>query len=133
MYLKIIIPVNLAGALFVAPSATYQVFLQFLVCASAALIVWKAVRQQAPYLWAVACCGIAIVFNPIVPLALAGRVFFVLDLLCVALFLVYASAYKAKPGWAPSFSFSPGADSGPSALWRDVSRKEASRTSLGES
>jgi hypothetical protein len=136
MYLKIMISLSLvalAVALFVTPNASYQVFLQFLVCASAALIVWKVVRDKAQYLWAVAFCGIAIVFNPIVPLALPGRVFFVLDLLCVALFLVYARAYKAKPRWSMASVSATERSLGPSALWRDVSRTEANRTSLGES
>jgi hypothetical protein len=62
MYLRIMISLSLvvlAVALFVTPNASYQVFLQLLVCAAAALIVWNAVRDQVQYLWAVAFCGIA--------------------------------------------------------------------------
>lgn len=100
MYLKIMISISLvalAVALFMTSNANYRVFLQFLICASAALIVWNAVRAEVQYLWAVMFCGIAVVFNPIVPFALPGRVFFFLDLLCMALFLVYYRAYEAKP------------------------------------
>lgn len=135
MYLKIMISLSLvalAVALFVTPNASYQVFLQFLICASAALIVWNSVRDQAQHLWAVAFCGIALVFNPIVPLALPGRVLFVLDLLCMALFLVYARAYKAKPRWSLASVSATERNLGPSALWRDEGRTEASRTSPGE-
>jgi hypothetical protein len=100
MYLKIMIFVSLAAlavALFMTSHANYRVFLQFLVSASAALIVWNAVRGEAQYSWAAAFCGIAIVFNPIVPLPLSGRVFFFLDLFSIALFLVYYRAYESKP------------------------------------
>src|ERR1700756_968401 len=97
MYLKIMMYLSivaLVAALFVTPNASYQVFLQFLVCATAALVVWNAIRDQAQYLWAVAFCGIAIVFNPIIPLALPialpSRVFLAPDLLCMAFLLVYA-------------------------------------------
>ena len=100
MYLKIMISISLAAlavALFMTSSANYRVFLQFLVCASAALIVWNAVRAETQYLWASVFCGVAVLFNPILPVALPGRVFFLLDLICMALFLVYYRAYKAQP------------------------------------
>jgi hypothetical protein len=125
MYLKIMISLSfaaLAVALFVTPNASYQVLLQFLVCASAVLIVWNAVRDQAPHLWAVAFCGIAIVFNPILPVALPTRAFFVLDLLCMALFLVYARTYKAKPRWSMASVSATERSLGPSALGSDVDR-----------
>ena len=136
MYLKIMISLSLvalAVALFVTRNASYQVFLQFLVCGTAALIVWKAVRDQAQYRWAVAFSVIAILFNPILPLALPSRAFFVVDLLCMALFLVYARAYKAKPRWSMASVSATERSLGPSALWRDVDRTEANRTSVGES
>lgn len=136
MYLKIMISLSLVAlsvALFVPPKASYQVFLQFLVCGTAALIGWKAVRDQAQRRWALAFCPIAIVFNPIVPLALPGRMFFVLDLLCTALFLVYARTYKAEPRWSMASVSATERSLGPSALWRDVSTTEASGTSRGKS
>lgn len=136
MYLKIMISLSLVAlsvALFVTPNASYQVFLQFLVCGTAALIAWKAVRDQAQRRWALAFCAIAIVFNPIVPLALPGRMFFVLDLLCTALFLVYARTYKAEPRWSMASVSATERSLGPSALWRDVSTTEASGTSRGKS
>ena len=134
MYLKIMISLSLialAVAVFVTRNASYRVFLQFLVCASAALIAWDALRERPRYLWAGAFCAIAILFNPILPLALPSRAFFVLDLLCMALFLVYARAYKAKPRWSMASVSATERSLGPSALWRDVDRTEASR--VGES
>jgi Family of unknown function (DUF6804) len=100
MYLKITISVSfaaLAVALFMTSNADYRMFLQFLVCTSAALIVWNAVRAETQHLWASVFCGVAILFNPILPVALPGRVFFFLDLLCMALFLVYYRRYPGKP------------------------------------
>jgi hypothetical protein len=100
MYVKIMICVSmtaLAVALFMTSNASYRVLLQFLVCASAALIVLQAVRAEAQYLWAGAFCIVAVLFNPILPIALPIRAFFLVDLTCMALFLVYYSAYKATP------------------------------------
>jgi hypothetical protein len=100
MYLRIMISVSIAAlavALFMTANASYQVLLQFLVCGSAALLVLHAVRAEAQYLWAGAFCVVAVLFNPILPIALPSRVFFLLDLVCLVLFLVYYSACKAKP------------------------------------
>ncbi len=125
MYLKIMVYLSfvaLAVALFVPPNTSYQVFLQLLFCISAALTVWNAIRYQAQNLWAIVFCGIAIFFNPIVPLALPGRVFFTLDLLCVSLFLVYAGVYHAKPRWSMA-SVSCERGLGLTEQWRDLDRK----------
>ncbi len=100
MYVKIMISGSIAAlaiALFMTSNASYRVLLQFLVCASAALVVLHAVRAEAQYLWAGAFCLVAVLFNPILPIALPSRVFFLLDVICIALFLVYYSGYKAKP------------------------------------
>jgi hypothetical protein len=100
MYVKIMICVStaaLAVALFMTSNVSYRIFLQFLVSASAALIVLHAVRADAQYLWAGVFCAVAVLFNPILPIALPSRLFFLADLTCMALFLVYYSAYKAKP------------------------------------
>lgn len=62
-----------AVALFMTSNASYRVFLLFLVCASAALIVLHTVRAEAQYLWAGAFCIVAVLFNTILPIALPSR------------------------------------------------------------
>lgn len=103
MYLKIMIIVAIATlgvALFATANQSYRVLMQFLVCASAALVVWHAIRGRTEYFWAGTFCAIAILFNPIFPFAVPGRVFILLDLICMTLFAVYYSAYKTKSSLA---------------------------------
>lgn len=100
MYLKIMITISLAAlslALFLPANAQFKVLLQFLVSASAALIVVHALRAKPEYLWAGIFSSITVLFNPIIPVALPGRVFFTLDLACIVLFLAYYSVCKIKP------------------------------------
>ena len=100
MYLKIVLIVSTATlgvALFATSSESYRVLMQFLICASATLFVWRAIRGRVQYFWAGTFCAIAVLFNPVFPLMLPNRAFVWVDLICMALFLVYYSAYKSKP------------------------------------
>lgn len=99
MYLKIMISISLVAlmvALLVAANPGYRVFVQFLVSASAVLIVVHTVRAEPEYFWAGAFGGIAFLFNPIFPVALPAPSFLVLDLTCMAMLLLYYRAHKAK-------------------------------------
>ena len=105
MYLKIMIIVataTLGVALFATSNASYRVLMEFLVFASAALIVLHALRGRTEYFWAGTFCAIAVLFNPVFPFALPSRVFILLDLICMALFFVYYNAYQTKPPLAMS-------------------------------
>ncbi len=67
MYPKTMISISVAAlaiGLFMTSNPDYRILLQFLVCASAVLIVLHSVRAQAEYLWAGAFCCVAFVFNP---------------------------------------------------------------------
>jgi hypothetical protein len=100
MYLKIMIAISLAAlglALLVPANEQYKVLLQFLVCASAALIVSHALRAKPDYLWAGTFGSVAVLFNPIIPVPLPSRALFTLELACMVLFLAYYSAFKMKP------------------------------------
>ena len=100
MYLKIMIAISLAAlalALFLPPNEKFHVLLQFLVCASAALIVWHALRAKPEYLWAGTFGSVAVLFNPVIPVPLPTRMLFTLELASMLFFLVYYSAYKMKP------------------------------------
>ena len=100
MYLKTMITISLAAlclALFLPASAQYRVLLQFLVCASAALIVVHALRGRPEYFWAGIFFAVAGLFNPIIPVALSGRTLFSLELVCILLFFAYYLVCKTKP------------------------------------
>jgi Family of unknown function (DUF6804) len=100
MYLKIMISFTIAVlglGLLLTSNPTFRVLLEFLVCASAVLVVLHSVRAEAQYLWAATFCGVAVAFNPIFPIALPSRVFFLLDTISIATFVLYSRAYKAKP------------------------------------
>ena len=100
MYLKIMITISLVAlclALFLPVNVQYKVLLQFLVCASAALIVVHALRARPEYLWAGIFFAVAGLFNPIIPVALPGRALFPLELVCILLFCAYYLVCKTKP------------------------------------
>lgn len=100
MYLKTMISISLAAltfALIAAPNPDFRVFLQFLISASAALIVLHTVRGETEYLWAGMFLAVVLLFNPIIPVALPSRGVFLLDLACAGLFLLYYRIHRAKP------------------------------------
>ncbi len=100
MYLKIMIAISLAAlalALLLPSNEKFNVLLQFLVCASAALIVWQALRAKPQYLWAGTFGSVAVLFNPVIPVPLPTRMLFTLELASMLFFLAYYSAYKMKP------------------------------------
>lgn len=103
MYLKIVLIIStasLGAAFFAASSEDFRVLMQFLVSTSATLLVFHAMRGRAVYLWAATFSVIAVLFNPVFPFALPGRLFVPLDLICMALFFGYCSSYKSKPALA---------------------------------
>jgi hypothetical protein len=67
-----------------------------LVCASGLLIVAQAVHSRK-YPWAVGFLAIAVLFNPVVPLARSGRNVLWLNGIGLAAFLTAAIALKAGP------------------------------------
>ena len=99
--------VVLLPAVFWQPSANYQLGLQFVVCAGAALVALQAVRSEK-YVWAIGFVGIAMLFNPFQPLTFSRAMFLSLGWVSVATFLVSLAALKAKPGLAmPSITGQP--------------------------
>ena len=86
----------LTAAFFWRPSASYGILLQFVVCVAALLVVaqaWRARKQ----IWAVAFLSIAVLFNPVVPVALPRGMFLWLDVACLATFLISLAAVKTTP------------------------------------
>ena len=103
MYLNIVRIVStatLAVGFFAGSSENYRVMMQFLVSACATLMVFHATRGRAEYFWVATFCVIAVLFNPVFPFVLPGRLFVPLDLICVVLFFGYCSSYNSKPALA---------------------------------
>ena len=70
--------VVLGPALLGFPTANFQVLLKAVVCVTAMLVLAKAVRKSR-YAWATGFGVIALLFNPVVPVALARKPFLWLD------------------------------------------------------
>lgn len=77
-------------------SASLQIMLEILICVGALLVTAQAARR-GKYLWGAGFTAIAVLFNPIVPLALSRRVFFWLDLVCITAFLASLAVLKTRP------------------------------------
>jgi hypothetical protein len=73
-----------------------QIMLESLICVGALLVTVQAARRSK-YLWGAGFTAVAVLFNPIIPLALSRRVFFWLDLVCIAAFLGSLVALKTRP------------------------------------
>jgi hypothetical protein len=86
----------LLGAALRLPTPGYEVLLEFVVCVSGLLVITQAVRAGS-YLWAAGFAVIAVLFNPVAPVALPPRIFFWLDLVCVLTFLISLVMLKSRP------------------------------------
>ncbi len=78
------------------PNTSYQVLLEILVCVGAIMVVAQAFRESK-YFWAVGFTVIAVLFNPVIPVALARNTFLWLDAACLMAFLVSLAALKTRP------------------------------------
>ena len=83
-------------AIFQLPVASHPVLLAIVVCVSAFLIATQAVRA-GKYSWAVGFLAIAALFNPVIPIARAGRDVLWINGVGLAAFLAAAVAFKARP------------------------------------
>jgi hypothetical protein len=94
--MKLVSIVALLLAVLRLPTGSYQVLFEVAVCISGLLAATQAVRARK-YLWATGFVAIAVLFNPVAPVALARRTFLWLDLVCLAAFLISLAALKAQP------------------------------------
>ena len=78
------------------PVASHPVLLAIVVCASGLLVAAQAIRA-GKYSWAVGFLGIAVLFNPVIPIARAGRDVLWINGVGLAAFLAAAVAFKARP------------------------------------
>ena len=85
----------LLAALWCSPTS-YERLLQFLICVAAILVTVQPVRT-GKYVWGIGFTAIAVLFNPVIPVALSHRTFFWLDLACLVAFVASLAALKTMP------------------------------------
>ena len=83
-------------AVFRLAVASHETLLSIVVFASGLLIVAQAVRSRK-YLWAIGFLAIALLFNPVVSIALSGRDVLWLNGIGLAAFLMAALAFDGRP------------------------------------
>jgi hypothetical protein len=88
--------VVLLMGLLARSSTGYRIILDLVVCVSALVILSHAVPTDR-YLWGAGFLSIALIFNPLAPLDLSGRMLFWLALACIATFAISLQAMKTKP------------------------------------
>jgi hypothetical protein len=82
--------------LMLRSSTNFRVILGFVVCITALTAVIQAFRT-GKHLWGGVFLSIAVLFNPIFPISLSAPLFYGLDLVCVATFLLSLTALRAGP------------------------------------
>lgn len=82
-------------AMFWRFSVGYQILLQFLVCASAVMVMLQAAVARK-YFWALVFVAVAVLFNPVLPVALSGKAFPLVNLSCLAMFAVSLGVLKTQ-------------------------------------
>ena len=86
----------LLTAMFWQPSEGYGVLLQMMVSVSAVLVVVQAV-QARKYLWGIGFLSIAVLFNPVAPIAFSSQVLRWLAFVCLVMFAISLWELKTKP------------------------------------
>ena len=75
----------------------YRLLLDFVVCMGAIVVAMQAV-QETKYLWAAGFVGMALLFNPVVPLLRpSGDLFLLMIFVCIAPFAISLAALKTQP------------------------------------
>jgi len=86
----------LMAAMFWRPSDGYGVLFQFVVSVGAILVVVQAVQARR-YLWGIGFLSMAVLFNPVAPIAFSRQVFVWLDFACLAMFAISFAVLKTRP------------------------------------
>jgi hypothetical protein len=81
-------------AMLFRASSGYQAVLLFVVCAGAVLVVLQTGRTGR-YAWAAGFSAIAVLYNPLMPIALSRNIF--LSWLCLATFAASLAVLKTTP------------------------------------
>jgi Family of unknown function (DUF6804) len=73
-----------------------KILLDIVICVGALMVAMQAVARSK-HLWAGGFVVIAVLFNPVLPIALSRNVFFVLDVTCLLAFLISLETLKSQP------------------------------------
>ena len=87
------IPVLLVASVLSRFAASYELAADLAICLGATILVQRAVWRKE-YFWAGGFVSIAIVFSP---LLLAVKIFLLMGLTCVAIFLALLAAFRRQP------------------------------------
>ncbi|MBI4166374.1 MAG: hypothetical protein HY508_11635 [Acidobacteria bacterium] len=82
--------------LMLRSSSNFRMVLELLVCVTALTAVIQAFRA-GKHLWGGVFLSIAMLFNPVFPFTFSAPMFFGLDLVCVATFVISLMALKPGP------------------------------------
>ncbi len=97
---KNILTIVASGFLFVAlfDGLPYGYFtlLRFVVCAVGIYLAYRTYEDDHESLWAWLFAGVAVLFNPIIPIYLQRETWFIVDLVVGAIFLVSIFSVKLK-------------------------------------
>lgn len=99
MITKIIKMVAIAALLMAAlpqSVAAYQLALDSMICVCS-LVVLREAAQAGKYIWLPGFGAIAILFNPVVPMALSRKQFLWVDLASILMFLTSLAVLHARP------------------------------------
>jgi Sec-independent protein secretion pathway component TatC len=100
--------VTLIAAVFTQYSSrNFMMPVQLIVCVAAGLVFVQAIRESKRF-WAAGFLGIALLFNPVVPVALSRRAFLWLDAVCLAMFLFSLALLKTSPRLSVASIVDPG-------------------------
>jgi Family of unknown function (DUF6804) len=81
---------------FWAATPGVKILLDIVICVGALMVTTQAVAWSK-YLWAAGFIVIAVLFNPVLPIALSRHVFLGLDVACLLAFLISLEALKGQP------------------------------------
>ncbi len=93
--------VVLLGAVVWRSNSLYEILVQFVVCVGALMVVRQAILARS-YFMTVVFCAVALVFNPVAPIAFSGKTSLLLQLFSVSMFVV--SLLTLKSGMTPRLS-----------------------------
>lgn len=88
--------VVLLAAMFIRPTAGFALFVQFVVCAAAVMVVVQSF-QIGKTAAAIVFMAVATFFNPIVPLGFPPALLLGIRGFCLALFLISVLTFRAQP------------------------------------
>jgi hypothetical protein len=86
----------LLTGLLIRSSASFRIALELVVCVAALVVLAQAFRT-GKHVWGLLFLSIAVLLNPVAPLAFSAGIGFWIDLACLATFALSLAALKSEP------------------------------------